>query len=539
MKKIILMFVALLPVFAFGQLKLSDDFTVSTGTPYKVVDAPDKQYFSDGKGNSISIKTAGIKVIIQRYDAASMKEINRHEYVDIPVDSKVEKIVRVGDHLYYFYSTPTKKKTMMLNVREINLTDGTFKASKLLFESKGEVSQITDPRNPFGVRGYGGFFGGVKLFDILESGDQSKLLVRYRRKPLDRNDAVNYDILGFYSFDIELTKLWGGEYKMPHTEKVMNNLSYAIGRDGTGYMMIYINDIKKFELLILNGSELVKTVGLDIDGALFFQSILMSEDIDGNLICTGYYANGIEIKVSWQGNVSTVTNINGILRFKLNKAGKILEQKRYDFPIELINQFESQRAKDKNSNREEDGKAGINDLRIVEVTHNPTDGSTFILGEQTFYRTESSGSSTRYVYYYADMVATKIDKNGKLLWMVKLPKTQLGYKGRGGMGVKYLKGDGYNYLIFVDTKKNAALAGKDAVPYKYVDGADAYLYAYKINDTDGKYERVTILNLENVNGIEAYQFSTSRIFNISSKIFMLEIYMKGKEDTMIKMQLKK
>lgn len=534
MKKVLLILSILLPVLAFSQLKLSDDFSVSTGTPYKVVDAPSKQYFSDGKGNSISIKTAGTKVTIQQYDVTNMKEISRHEYIDLPADSRVQKIIRMGEHLYYFYNTPTKSKTMTLNVREINLTDGTFKAPKLLFESKGEVSSIITS----GSEGYVSIFGGGVFYDFIESSDHSKLLVRYRRKPLDRNDVINYDILGFYSFDDEMKKIWGGEYKMPYTEKVMNNLSYTITKDGTGYMMAYINDTKQFELLILDGTA-IKTVRLDIESSLFFQSIIISEDLEGNLLCTGYYANGIEFKVNWTGNLAAVININGILRFKLNKAGKILELKRYDFPIELINQYESLRSKEKNAARETDGKAGINDLTIVEVRQDPIDGSTFILGEQKYIRTEMYGTSTKTIYYYTDMVATKIDKNGKLLWMIKIPKTQLGFKGRGGMGVKYIKGNGTHYLIFVDTKKNAALIDKNVVPEKYVDGSDAYLYAYKINDADGKYERVTILNLENVNGIEAYQFSTSRIFDISSKIFMLEIYMKGKEDTMIKMQLKK
>jgi hypothetical protein len=537
MKKLILVLISLLPVLAFGQLKLSDDFATSTGTPYKVVDAADKQYFADGKGNSISIKTQDKKVTIQRYDVASMKEINRHEYEDLPADSKVEKIIMSGGHLYYFYSTPTKNKTVTLNVREISLADGTFQPTKVVLESKGDLAQITTAENPFGVKGYGGFWGPVKLFEVIESTDKSKLLIRYRRKPLQRSDDVNYDILGFYSFDTNLVKAWGDEFKMPYTEKVMNNLSYAISKDGILYMLAYINDTKEFELLIINGAPKIQTIRLDIDNALYFQSIVMTEDLEGNLVCTGYYANGIEFKVSWTGNMAMVVNINGILRFKLNKKGLLLEKNKYDFPIALINEFESASAKEKNTNREADGKAGIADLKIVTITTD-ADGSTFILGEQTYSRSQSSGTSNTIVFYYADMIATKIDKNGKLLWMVKLPKTQWGTRGRSGNGVKYIKGDGFHYFLFVDTKKNANIT-KDVAPVAYVDGRDGFLTAYKVSDIDGKFERLNVLNLENVNGIEAFQFATSRIFDLSSKVFMIEIYMKGKEDTMIKIQLKK
>ena len=127
MKKVIFAFF-LLPVIVFGQVKFSDDFSVSTGTPYPVVDAKNKQYFPDGKGNSISIKTEEKTITIQRYDVTAMKEINRNVYTDLPADSRIESIMPVGGRLFYFYSTPTKAKTMSVSVREISLADGTLKA---------------------------------------------------------------------------------------------------------------------------------------------------------------------------------------------------------------------------------------------------------------------------------------------------------------------------------------------------------------------------------------------------------------------------
>jgi hypothetical protein len=544
MKKIIFLFL-LLPELAFGQLKLSDDFTTSVGTPYKVVDANNKQYFADGKGNSISVKTQGKKVTIQQYDVTNMREINRHEYIDIPESSKFEGILRTGEHLYYFYSTPVQTIKRALNVREISLNDGTFQPAKVIVETEGEIAWISPSINSIGIKVHGGFLGSFKFFDIIESTDKSKLMIRYKRKPLSKDNNVNYDVLGFYSFTTDLEKLWGSEFKMPHTEQAMTNLSYGISKDGTVYSLAFITDTKQFELLTMDGNAAIKTSRLDISADFYFQSILITEDQEGNLLCTGYYANGIEYKVSWPGNVDHFTNINGILQFKLNKKGEILEKNQYEFPIALINEFESQRSKNKNDDREEDGKAGILDLKIVTVT-TQADGSTFILGEQ-YYKTTSrvynitggsNGPKKTTHYYYADMIATKIDKNGKLLWMVKLPKTQYGINGRGGLGVRYIKGDGTHYLMFVDTKKNATIT-KNLAPAEYADGSDGYLTAYKINDVDGTFDRLTILYLENVDGYEVYQFATSRIFDVSTKIFMLESYIKGKQDTMIKMQLKK
>jgi hypothetical protein len=516
----------------FGQVKFSQDFNVSTGAPYKVVDAHDKEYFPDGKGNSISVKTQELKVTIQRYDVQSMKEINRNEYKDLPKDSKVEKIIKVGDRLFYFHSAPNKG-TRFLYVREININDGTFKPAKLLLESKGEVvdmNAIISIGIPLGKP-------ISKYFEVIESFDHSKILVKYRRKPLNKNDDVNYDLIGFYSFNVNLDKLWGGEVKMPYTEKAMNNLAYTIGKDGTAYMLAFITAGKQFELFVIKNETSLKTNKLNVDGTLFFQELKMAENVDGNLVCTGYYANGIDFKVNWTGNMSLSMNTNGILRFKMSPTGTIIEKYKYDFPITLINQYESNRAKEKNADREADGKAGIGDLKMIKVQEN-ADGSALMVGEQIYHRTEFVGTSTKTVYYHGDIIVTKIDKIGKLLWMIKLPKTQISLMSKGGNGIKYIQGDGYGYVLFLDNKKNVDIT-KDAVPVKYEDGRPGYLNAYKIEDATGSYSKHLILDIDNVNGIEAYQFATSRIFDVTSTIFLIEIYMKGKEDTMIKIQLKK
>jgi hypothetical protein len=536
MKKSILMLVLLFPAFVFGQVKFSDDFSVSTGTPYPVVDAKNKQYFPDGKGNSISIKTEEKTITIQRYDVTAAKEINRNVYTDLPADSRVEKILPIGGRLFYFYSTPTKVKTISLNVREISLNDGTLKAPKLLFETKGEVAGSMVGADPVtGFAAYGALFGGGKLFDLSTSFDQSKILVRYRRKPLSKDDDTNFDVLGFFVFSSNLDKINGAEIKMPYTEKKMNNLAYTVANDGTVFMLAFITEVKAFELFSLKDATVTK-YKLDVDATLFFQELKMAENAEGNLVCTGYYANGIDVKVNWTGNLALSMNTNGILRFKMSKAGVTLEKYKYDFPIALINQYESANAKEKNAARESDGKAGINDLKMINLVENK-DGSTLILGEQTYTRNELVGTSTKNVYYYSDMVFTKIDKSGKLLWMIKLPKTQIGFAGRGGNGVKFIQGAGAHYILFLDNKKNADIT-KDAVPVKRTDGDGGYLTAYKVDDATGTYTKHQILDIENINKIEAYQFSTSRIFDATDKIFLVEIYKKGKEDVMIKLQLK-
>ena len=46
------------------------------------------------------------------------------------------------------------------------------------------------------------------------------------------------------------------------------------------------------------------------------------------------------------------------------------------------------------------------------------------------------------------------------------------------------------------------------------------------------------MDLRNVKGREVFQFQTSRIFKAEDGKFMVEVYMKGKKDAMIKIEVK-
>ena len=121
--------------------------------------------------------------------------------------------------------------------------------------------------------------------------------------------------------------------------------------------------------------------------------------------------------------------------------------------------------------------------------------------------------------------------------MKKLPKNQAGTAGRGGMGVKYIRSKTGHYVLFLDNVKNANLTvAKAPVPHK--DGAGGFLTAYKVDDATGEIEKHNILDVRDLQGIKLHQFNTSRIFNVSDNLFLLETYIKGKKDMMIKIELK-
>lgn len=521
-------------MLSFGQVTLSKDFKTTVGAPYPVVDGPSKEYFSDGKGFTISVKTQGERVTIQRYDIAANKEVKRNTYEDFPDKHKVAKVIQVGDKIFYVFSAFNKKeKKDDVYAREVVVADASFKPAKLLFSTSAEVI----------VSGYADATASIFTltgirFEVGYSFDKTKLLIQYKTKPETRNDAKNFDNLGFYVFNAStLDKIWGGEVKMPYTEKQMNNLAYTVAKDGTAYMLAYIVESKTFELFTIKSTLKLTTSKVALDGNLYFKEFKLSETLDGNLSATGYYANGIDFAVNWTGSSVLIFNTNGILQFKMAPDGKILEKFDFEFPLALINQFESDRAKEKNAKREGKGKAGIEDLRMIDLYMGP-DGSTTVIGEQQYMRNEMYMTSTRNFFYYADVIITKFDKAGKLLWQKKLPKTQYGFEGKGQMGVRYIKGNGTNYVLFLDNVKNANIGAND-VPAKHQDGKGGYLTAYKLDDATGAVTKHTLFDMTDINGVEAFQFKTPRIFDASDKVFMLEIYLKGKQDAMVKMELVK
>lgn len=527
----ILFLLLFLPGLVMGQ-KLSKDFTVTPSKGFQVVDAKNKQYFSVGGGFTISVKTRGEMVTIQRFDSNAMKEVSRKEYKDFPKYTKVQAIVQAGDKLHYVFEAYNKKaKTFTVSSREIDTQSGTFGDINELFTTSRPVAAGPPV---FGQMATGFTFPTGSKFQVQSSFDGSKILIQYRLKPKSRKDAVNYDELGYYVFDNNFKQIWGKEEKMPYTEKEMNNLAYCVTSDGTAHMLAYVREAKKFELFTFTANDFT-TNQLDVDGALVFQKFDLREDDNGNIAAVGLYANGIDVKFSPFGGLSTSFNTNGIYYFKFDKNGKILDSRDYEFSLEFINEYKTSREKGKSAKREAKGKAGIPDL-IMNNFYIDNGGNMILVAERAYVRNEFMGPKQQMVWHYSNVVMTKIDKNGDVVWMKKLPKNQAGTRGQGGMGIKYVAGTEHHYVMFLDNVKNAKLTvGRAPVPHK--DGKGGYLTTYKVNDATGDVEKHNILNVLNIKGIEAFQFATSRIFDVDDTTFMLETYIKGKKDAMIKMEL--
>ncbi len=105
------------------------------------------------------------------------------------------------------------------------------------------------------------------------------------------------------------------------------------------------------------------------------------------------------------------------------------------------------------------------------------------------------------------------------------------------MSFAYMQGNDSDYIAFVDNPKNIELSPEDGVPSAHKDGRGGFITTYKIDNETGNLGKHTICDLTDIDGTKAYQFKTNRIFKVGNGQFLTEIYIKRKEDAMVKFKI--
>jgi hypothetical protein len=231
-------------------------------------------------------------------------------------------------------------------------------------------------------------------------------------------------------------------------------------------------------------------------------------------------------------------NADGVFLFRLDKEGGIIDKNFYEIPLEILNQYTRSGGKKVDEKKEKDDKSEFAYLELIEV-YNQIDGSLIILGKQRFLvESYSSRGQIRTTVYRNDILMTKIDATGNLVWMKKLPKRQAGSRFGNSLSFKRLTINGFHYLIFIDNDRNLKLSLNER-PAKHIEGLGGLLTAYCVNDQTGEVQKRLVLDPAKLkNGMEVYQFGIDRILKISNAAFFIEFYKKGKEDVFLKVDVK-
>jgi len=549
-KTITLVLLILVTTFTFAQKELSKDYDYKVSEPYRVVDARTKEYFSNRKEVlGVKIKANKNQVLLQKYNVDGMKEIGKETYNDLPKNFLYEGLVEAQGKYYFFYSSWTGKKTKheRLFYREIDFDNGTFKGEgKQIIDHDGYLINFFNSDPGFGGMSFGFgskvSFGGTTKFDLMTSEDESKILIQYRKKPTERKDTKSWDIIEVAVFDIDLNKQWSKQYTMPYTERRMNFLDNLIDNDGNVFIVakVFHDDSNKdkkrrkdteanyhVELFELSASlDKIKTSKISL-GDKFINGISIFQSGNKEIIFAGYYNKG-----------RSLGSADGIFTYKVNQKGEMINKNFYEIPLEILNLYVKNRTKKKNAKKDKKGKAEAGFLNLRELIYSK-DGGLTLIGEVVYtvyhYNSKTGGY---YTYHYEDMLVTKVNANGELAWMKKIPKRQKGTRGKGGMSYTYFNANGNHYLIYLDNVKNFELS-TDKVPALHMDGKGGFLTAMKINDTTGESVKGSVLDFRNIKGkIVAYQFNTDRIVKIKDNSFFVEVYKKKKEDVFLKVEMK-
>lgn len=427
----------------------------------------------------------GSDLTIQRFD--SKLNVNKSEVIDIkkmPASFVNDDFRKLNGKYWWFYSTWDKKaEKEHLFAQQIDVKGGklTGNAIDLVTATKLEGSLIAT-----------GFYKFAKAnkYQMAGSQDKSKLLVLSRLATKTTDDSKSIDEFLINVFDHDLKKVWSKQVKMPYTEEMMDNIDYTIDNDGNVYLLAKVYEGKRKEktkddapnyhyemLRYATGGEL-KKIPVTLEDK-FINELYISAAADGNIVIAGYYSNAVFAGSS-----------DGIFLVKIDKDGtaKKYHKGYYEFPSEILKQYQSARAKKKMEKAESKGDKDIEayslDMRNIILDE---DGSVLIAGEEYYVHsyTVYSGRSTytRYVYYYNDILAMKIGANGEMEWCRKIPKRQKGGAGRGSMSFELVPFNGNYYFFYTDNVKNLSIK-PDQVPAYHGDGAGGFL-TYSTIDAKG------------------------------------------------------
>jgi hypothetical protein len=367
---------------------------------------------------------------------------------------KVELILQLNKKLFLFSSysnSKTDKNT--LSYQEID------RSTLQLEQTKHKIAEVD-------------FSGESRYNDgnyrVRVSRDSSKVIVFYDR-PFRKNEP---EAFGFTVLDDNLQTLWSKDVTLPFEDGLCDLESFRVDNDGDVYLLSLIYNEKrkskrkglpnyKYQIFAYRDQgETLNQYPVELSDR-FLTDMQIEVLGNKNLICAGFYSS--------KGTFS----IRGTFFLTIDAKSKDITTKSFkEFGIDFITQNMTEGEAARTKKKEEKGEE--NELFEFDLDKLLVgkDGSAVLIGEQYYKRVVTytrmiNGipimTSTTH-YYYNDIIAVKVDREGQIQWAEKVAKRQHTTQD-GGFYSSYTMAivKGNICFIFNDNPKNVEKGGSGKI----------------------------------------------------------------------------
>ena len=231
-----------------------------------------------------------------------------------------------------------------------------------------------------------------------------------------------------------------GDYILVVTEHKERNDRF-LGRNWENFKALHIYRITNDSLRSFNVNLEDKRI----------DDIMVSSNAQNQVVLTGLYGRGNRTGTEGIFTISLDLNADSVVSYKYVAFDKeILRESRTE---QQMSRYERRW-----DNRDDAPQIYSYKLRQIQTL---ADGSQLGFMEQyyerkyTNYDTRTGITTINFYYYYMDIVAFKIDKNGVYQWGKRIPKSQVSMNDMGPFSSFVACNNDQNaYLIFNDNKRN-------------------------------------------------------------------------------------
>jgi len=272
----------------------------------------------------------------------------------------------------------------------------------------------------------------------------------------------NRDVYGYVVFDSTFTQIQQGEYMLPYDGNMTTINEHHITNQGNYLLVItehkdkndrfFGREWENFKALhvyrIANDSLTSFNVALQ-DKRI--DDILISSNENQQVVMTGLYGEGNRLGLQGVFTMNVDLEKDSITGYQYAAFNQeILQESRTEQQMSRLERRWEQR----------DESPQIYSYKLRQI-QSLSDGSQVGFMEQYYerkysnYDTRTGISTVVYYYYYMDIVAFKLDKNGAFLWGKRIPKNQVSMNDNGPFSSFIAcNNDQQAYVIFNDNKRN-------------------------------------------------------------------------------------